>query len=77
MSGNPRRPRGPRCPKLNTLGGVVAELGRLYREARRGEVTVGDASKLATILAILRSALEAGALEARVAELERVIGGKK
>ncbi|HMR33971.1 MAG TPA: hypothetical protein PKA09_23645 [Geminicoccus sp.] len=55
----------------------MAELGRLYREARRGEVTVGDASKLATILAILRSALEAGDLEARVAELERVIGGKK
>ncbi len=49
----------------------------LYREARRGEVTVSDASKLATILAILRMALEADDLEARVAEPERAIGGGK
>mgnify|MGYP001308335169 FL=1 len=38
---------------------------------------MSDASKLATILAILRMALEADDLEARVAEPERAIGGGK
>ena len=47
-----------RVPKLNNLAGVIAELGSLYRAARRGEVEAQDAARLASILSISRSCLE-------------------
>jgi hypothetical protein len=47
-----------RVPKLNNLAGVIAELGALYRAARRGEVEAQDAARLASILSIARSCLE-------------------
>ncbi len=59
-----------RIGPLNTVGGVVAELGRIYREARRGEMDVGDATRLATILREIRSALEASDIERRIEKLE-------
>jgi hypothetical protein len=46
------------------------ELGRLYRHARWGEIPVGDASRLATILAAMRQCLEASELERRIVEME-------
>jgi hypothetical protein len=42
------RTRRIRIGRLTTVGEVAAELGRLYRHARRGEIPVGDASRLAT-----------------------------
>ena len=59
-----------RIGPLNTVGGVVVELGRIYREARRGEMDVGDATRLATILREIRSALEASDIERRIEKLE-------
>jgi len=50
------------------VGQVAAELGRLYRHARWGEIPVADASRLATILAVMRQCLEASELERRIAE---------
>jgi hypothetical protein len=47
-----------RVPKLNNLAGVIAELGSLYRAARRGEIEAQDAARLASILSISRSCLE-------------------
>ena len=47
------RKRRIRIGRLTTVGQVAAELGRLYRHARWGEVPVGDASRLATILALI------------------------
>jgi len=55
---------------LNTVGGVVVELGRIYKEARRGEMDVGNATRLATILREIRSALEASDIERRIEKLE-------
>ena len=62
-----------RIGPLNSVGGVVTELGRIYRQGRRGELDLTDMTRLATVLRELRCALEAGDLERRVDALE----GKK
>jgi hypothetical protein len=51
--------RKVRIGRLTTVGQVAGELGRLYRQARRGDVAVADASRLTTILAAMRQCLEA------------------
>ena len=65
--------RKVRIGRLTTVGQVAAELGRLYRQARRGDVAVADASRLATILAAMRQCLEASELERRIAEMEAAL----
>ena len=67
------RMRRIRIGRLTTVGQVAAELGRLYRQARRGDVAVADASRLATILAAMRTCLEASELERRIAEMEAAL----
>ena len=62
-----------RIGRLTTVGQVAAELGRLYRQARRGDVAVAGASRLATILAGMRQCLEASELERRIAEMEAAL----
>ena len=62
-----------RIGPLTTVGQVAGELGRLYRQARRGDVAVADASRLATILAAMRQCLEASELERRIAEMEAAL----
>ena len=52
------RKRAIRIGSLATLGRVASELARMYREARRGEISASDASKLASVLAVLRQCLE-------------------
>ena len=59
-----------RIGPLATVGGVVVELGRIYRQGRRGELDLGDMTKLATVLRELRCALEAKDIEARIEALE-------
>ena len=61
-----------RIGRLNSVGGVVTELGRVYRKARRGDLDIADATRLASILRELRCALEAGDVERRLDELEAV-----
>jgi hypothetical protein len=65
--------RKVRIGRLTTVGQVAAELGRLYRQARRGDVAVADASRLATILAAMRQCLEASEVESRIAEMEAAL----
>jgi hypothetical protein len=65
--------RKVRIGRLTTVGQVAGELGRLYRQARRGDVAVADASRLATILAAMRQCLEASELERRIGEMEAAI----
>jgi hypothetical protein len=67
------RTRRIRIGRLTTVGQVASELGRLYRQARRGDVAVADASRLATILAAMRTCLEASELERRIAEMEAAL----
>ena len=60
----------PRIGPLNTVGGVVTELGRIYRLARRSELDMADAKALTYVLREIRCALEAGDIERRLEALE-------
>ncbi len=59
-----------RIGPLNTVGGVVTELGRVYRQARRGELDIADAKALTYVLREIRCALEASDIERRLEALE-------
>ena len=59
-----------RIGRLDSVGGVVTELGRIYRQARCGELPVGDATRLATILREVRCALEVSDFENRLTAVE-------
>src|SRR5262249_44001520 len=72
-SNPPARKRAIRIGSLATLGRVASELARMYREARRQEISASDASKLASVLAVLRQCLEASDLEKRMADLEELL----
>ena len=62
--------RKPRVGALTSVGGVVTEMGKLYREARRGDLDTLDATRLCSVLSEIRRCLELGELERRVDELE-------
>ena len=74
---NPERPqvkkRAIRIGSLANLSLVASELARMYRQARRQEISASDASKLASVLAVLRQCLEASDLEKRMSELEELM----
>lgn len=56
--------------RLDSVGGVRREICRLYRDARRGDLNVADASRMANILALAGRLLEGQELEERVKKLE-------
>ena len=60
-----------RIGRLNTVSSVRREICRLYREARTGGLPVGDASRLANILAIAARLIESQEIEERVQRLEQ------
>ena len=62
---HPRRVRG-----LDTVADIKREAGALYRAGRKGDVAAGDASKLATILALILRCTETADLEARMEQIE-------
>src|SRR4051794_41267434 len=64
-------PPAPRVRALESAADVKREAGKLYRAARRGEVLPGDASRLASVLALILKVVEGADLEARVGALER------
>ncbi len=59
-----------RIGRLNTVGGVVGEMARVYRQARRGELDTVDGSRLVNMLREIRVALEMSELERRLEALE-------
>lgn len=68
-----RKSADVRVSRLDTLAHLRAELGRLYREARRREGRDPDAQtalRLANILGAIRQSIEVEELERRIAELE-------
>lgn len=65
----PRQKR-PRHIPLNSLDDVRAELSRLYRHARAGEVATQDATRLGYLLSSLARIIEGAELETRIAALE-------
>ena len=74
-SDDPREtpPSRLRIGKLKTLGDIARECGRLYRRAARGLVSSADASRQASILAVMRQCLESSDTEKRVEELEHAL----
>jgi hypothetical protein len=69
---NDTRPPLPRT-RLRTARDVAHAGGRLYRLVLGGRMDAGDASKLASVLALVLRALESGEMERRVEELERML----
>ena len=63
--------RASPSPRLDSMAAVRRELARLYRQARAGELEVGDASRLAHMLQILARLIEGCEIEARIEALER------
>ena len=61
-----------RIGPLTTVGGVVSELGKIYRAARRVQLDTQDATRLAFILREIRIALEASDIEKRLEALEGI-----
>lgn len=59
-----------RIGRLDSVGGVVREMAKVYREARRGELKTEEGTRLIYMLREIRGALEGSELERRVAELE-------
>src|SRR4051812_15672553 len=57
--------------RLDRFDALRREAARLYAAARRGEVPAQDASRLASVLAIIGRLIELGDVEARLARLER------
>lgn len=53
-----------------SVGDLVSEMAKVYREARQGELEVEKATKLVYMPSQMRSALEVAALEERIAALE-------
>ena len=62
--------RKVRIGPLDTIGHVVVELGRIYRQCRRGDMDSKDATRLASILREIRTALEISDVERRIDALE-------
>ena len=56
---------------LTKIEHVRAELASLYRQARAGQVAVGDAGRLTYILTSLSRLIEGSDLETRLADLEK------
>jgi hypothetical protein len=63
-------PSSLRVGPLETVTDVKREAGRLYRAARRGKVAPGDASRLASVLALIMRVIEGAEIEARLTALE-------
>jgi hypothetical protein len=65
-----------RVGHLDSIAAVRNEASRLYRAARRGEVAAGDASKLATVLALIMRCIEGSDLETRMSDIEERLAAR-
>ncbi len=66
--------RKPRiAANLESTGGVLTELTRVYRAARHGDLDTQDAGRLATILVAIRGTIESRELEARLTMVEAAL----
>ena len=72
VDSRPRRGR-IRAP-LTTSAGILHELSRVYRAARRGELPTSEASRLAFVLGTMAKIVESVVFEERLDRLERMNG---
>lgn len=74
MTPAPPKKAGVRRQKLQTPGQVAVACARLYREARGGDISVQDATRLASILAVLGRMLSDAELQAVTDRLDALEG---
>jgi hypothetical protein len=55
--------KGPRVGHLDTLSGILTEMGCVYREMRLGKTPIADGSKLIFSLRCLRDVIETMVLQ--------------
>jgi len=60
-----------RIGPLKTVGQVLSEMGRVYREARRKEIGTADAGRFMAMLTAIRQAVEGDDVDRRLAALEQ------
>jgi hypothetical protein len=65
----PTTTRRYRC-KLDSLGDIRREMGRIYREARSEKLPTGEASRLVFMLASIGRIIADSDLERRIQQLE-------
>ncbi len=65
-----------RIGPLKNVAGIRRELGRVYRDARSGDLEPADASRLAFILRQLRECIEICDFEGRIAAVETAQAGE-
>jgi hypothetical protein len=66
--------RGPRVGHLDSLSGILSEMGAVYREMRTGKTAMGDGAKLIYSLRCMRDVLETVVLERIESRLEQLEG---
>jgi hypothetical protein len=69
--------QGPRCGRIDNLGGVASEIARIYRAARHKRLDSVEAYRLSSILALLAKCLEASEVERRLAAIEDAVLGRQ
>lgn len=67
----------PQTIHLKTADDVRLEMGKVYRDMRRGDIDMADGTKLAYVLGQLNKAIETGIIEARMESLERTLNARK
>ena len=64
------RKRKVRIGRLDSVGGVISEMARVYRHMRREELDTLDGSRLVGVLTAMRHAMTDMNFEERIAALE-------
>ena len=62
--------RGVQIGRLDTVGAIISEMGRVYRVMRREQLDTLDGSRLINALTQIRHALEEQEFERRIRALE-------
>ena len=65
---------GPRIGHLDSLTGILKEMGNVYREMRQGTTKIADGTKLIYSLRCMRDVLESVALERLEDRLDQLEG---
>jgi hypothetical protein len=68
-----KRIRGPKIPRLTSVARCGAEIGKLYRLMRRGELDTADGQRMTNCLLALKACLETTEIERKIAEIEAAV----
>ena len=66
---------GPRVGHLDSLSGILSEMGAVYREMRTGKIAMGDGAKLIYSLRCMRDVIEMIMLERIESRFEQLEEG--